>query len=830
MTTETTLATDVYTDPKAPLEARTQDLFNRLTLEEKVSLMAGATYFALPEIARLGVPSLRMTDGPTGVRSNVGQAATVFPVAVALAASWNPALAGEVAAAIAREAQALGEHVVLAPTININRTPVWGRNFETYSEDPYLAGELAIDYVRGLQGEGIGASLKHYAANNQEHRRLDVSVEMDERTLREIYTAAFERVVKAANPWTVMASYNKLRGTYASENPHLLTTILKEEWGYDGVVVSDWGAVHSTAPPARAGLDLEMPGPPKYWGHKLLKAVRDGEVDEAARRLVRLILRCGLLDGAEPPKGELRTPRHQAIARKAAEQGFVLLKNDKWLLPLDQKAIRTLAVIGPNAAAMRLQGDGSSHVRPGRRPTPIDSLRALLGDEVEITYAKGVDNDPFPPATVRALFSPSSTRDVLGLLLEHFEDTECSGEPVRTTVDRRMTKWISALTPPALRENFKALRWSGFFWPEKDGEHEFSLRGDGDCVMRVGDQTVIDTGTPSVEDAHDPSGASAKLRIGKIDLKAGQGYPITVEYKWAPARADAPFEICQIGMRQPSGTIEEAVEIARTADAVLLIVGSAASTESEGYDRDDIKLPGKQDELIAAIVAANPRTVVAVNAGAPMAMPWIDKASAVLLTWLPGEEGPDALANVLFGHAAPSGRLPVTFPKRIEDNPSYPYYPGGDESHYDEGLFVGYRHYDATGTEPLFPFGHGLTYTRFAYAELKAPAKARVGEAVNVSVRITNVGERAGAETPQLYLAPVAPRLARPPKALKAFEKVDLQPGESKVVTFTLVEQDFASFDPDANRWIADAGQYRILVGASAADIQLKGDIELAAG
>ena len=266
MASDTGLAAEVYKDPKSPLEARVEDLFFRLTLEEKILLMAGASYFALPAIERLGVPSLRMTDGPTGVRSNVGQAATVFPVAVALAATWNPALAHEVAAAIAREAKALGEHVVLAPTININRTPLWGRNFETYSEDPRLTAELAIEYVLGLQGEGVGASLKHYAANNQEYRRMDVSVEMGERTLREIYTAAFEQVVKAANPWTVMASYNKVRGTYASENPHLLTEILKDEWGYDGVVVSDWGAVHSTVPSARSGLDLEMPGPPKYLG------------------------------------------------------------------------------------------------------------------------------------------------------------------------------------------------------------------------------------------------------------------------------------------------------------------------------------------------------------------------------------------------------------------------------------------------------------------------------------------------------------------------------------------------------------------------------------
>jgi beta-glucosidase len=835
MTTDVSvIAVEVYKDPTAPLEARVEDLFGRLTLEEKVSLMAGFSYFALPEIARLGVPSLRMTDGPTGVRSNVGQAATVFPVAVALAATWNPALAGEVAAAIAREAQALGEHVVLAPTININRTPVWGRNFETYSEDPYLTAELAIDYVRGLQGEGIGASLKHYAANNQEYRRMDVSVEMGERTLREIYTAAFERVVKAANPWTVMASYNKLRGTYASENPHLLTEILKDEWGYDGVVVSDWGAVHSTVPSARSGLDLEMPGPPKYWGHRLLKAVQNGDVepfhiDNAARRLVRLILRCGLLDGKEPPKGELRTPRHQAIARKASQQAFVLLKNDEAVLPLDQSKVRTLAVIGPNAAVMRLQGDGSSHVRQGRRPTPIDSLRALLGDHVDIRYAKGVDNDPFPPAAARALFSPNSSRDVLGLLLEHFEDEECSGPPTHTTIDRRMSKWISALTPQALRDDFKAIRWSGFFWPEKDGEHEFSLRGDGDCSIRIGDQTVVDSSTPAVDDVHDPSGATAKLRIGKVHLKAGQAYPITVDYKWPTARPGAPFEICQLGMRQPSGTIEEAVEAARGADAVLLIVGSAASTESEGYDRDGIELPGKQDDLVEAMLAANPNTIVVVNAGAPMAMPWIDKARAVMLAWLPGEEGPDAMADLLFGVAAPSGRLPVTFPKRIEDNPSDPYYPGGDQAHYGEGLFVGYRHYDRSNTPPMFAFGHGLTYTHFAYDALEVPARAVLGGSVTIRARITNTGARAGAETAQLYLAPVAPRLPGPIKALKGFQKIELEPGQSGTVSFVLTEQDFSVFDPDMGRWIADPGRYQILIAAAADDIKLTGEVELTA-
>ena len=483
-------------------------------------------------------------------------------------------------------------------------------------------------------------------------------------------------------------------------------------------------------------------------------------------------------------------------------------------------------MIGPNAEAMRLQGDGSSHVRPGRRPTPIDSLRALLGDEAEITFAKGVDNDPFPPTFVRALFSPNSTRDALGLLLEHFEDTEFSGPPVHTTIDRRMVKWISALTPQAFRENFKALRWSGFVWPEKDGEHEFSLRGDGDCLVRIGDQVVIDSNTPAVEDAHDPSGSAAKLRVGKINLTAGQGYPITVEYKWAPCRPGAPFEICQLGMRQPSGTIEEAVEIARAADAVLLLVGSAASTESEGYDRDDIKLPGRQDELVEAILAANPHTVVAINAGAPMAMSWIDRAPTVLLTWLPGEEGPDALAEILFGLAAPSGRLPVTFPRRIEDNPSYPYYPGGDTTTYGEGIFVGYRHYDRSGTSPLFAFGHGLTYTEFSYDSIEASGGAKAGDAVTVQVRISNIGARRGAETVQLYLQPNHPSQPRPIKELKGFTKIDLAPGESATVSFPLTDRDFAFFDPDQNRWISEPGAYDVVVGRSAADPKLRHTIK----
>jgi beta-glucosidase len=821
-----------YKDPGCPLEDRVEDLLARLTLEEKVSLMAGAAAFALTAIPRLGVPSLRMTDGPTGVRSNTREAATVFPVAVALAATWNPALAGEVAAAIAREAKALGEHVVLAPTINMVRTPLWGRNFETYSEDPYLAGRLAIDYVNGLQNEGIGASLKHYAANNQEHRRLDVSVELDERTLREIYTAAFEMVVRRANPWTVMASYNKVRGLHATESPHLLRDILKREWGYDGVVVSDWGAVHSTVATARAGLDLEMPGPPKYWGDKLLAAVKAGEVetdhiDDAARRLVRLILRCGLLDGGPAPVGELRTERHQAIARKAAGEAFVLLKNDGDLLPLNPHKLRRLAVIGPNAETLRVQGDGSSHVRAGRKVTPLESLRALLGDDVELIYAKGCDNEPFPPAAVRSMFSPTEAREAEGLTLQFFAEADFSGEPTRATVDRRMIRWVSAFAPEAAREPFKALRWRGWFWPNESGLHEFGARGDGDVWLKIDGETLIDPSTPGPEDSADSSGAPAKRRLASIELAAGRAYAIDIDYVWAPLRAGEMFETFALGVREPRPSIAEAVEAASKADAAVVIVGSAASTESEGYDRGDLELPGPQNALVKAVLEANPNTVVALNIGAPMVLPWIDQARAVLLAWLPGEEGPDALAEVIFGKVAPSGRLPVTFPARLEDNPSFPFYPGGDQSHYDEGLFIGYRHYDKAGVAPAFAFGHGLTYTRFNYADLAAPMQATTGQPVSVSVRISNIGAREGQETVQLYIHPHAPSQPRPVKELKGFSKVRLQPGESKTVNFELTAQDFSFFDADSDRWRLEDGAYDILIGASAADLKLNTTVKL---
>jgi beta-glucosidase len=829
---EATLTNAPFLDPGAPLETRVEDLLGRLTLAEKVALMAGSAPFALHGIERLGVPAVRVTDGPTGVRSQEGEAATVFPVGVAMAASWNLDLAREVAAAIAREALALNNRVVLAPTINIARTPLWGRNFETYSEDPFLAGALGGAFIDGLQGEGVGASLKHYAVNNQEVARMTVSAEVDARTLREIYLAGFEMAVKTANPWTVMASYNKVNGTYATEHDHLLNDILKGEWGYDGVVVSDWGAVHATVPAACGGTDLEMPGPARWFGDKLLGAVREGaapdyRIDDAARRLIRLILRTGVLDGTAPPTGELRTPRHRAVAARAAEEAVVLLKNEGDLLPLDRAALRTLAVVGPNAAATPIQGGGSSQVRQGRSPSILQAIAELVGASTHVLHADGGDNEPVPPAARPEMFSPDVARGAVGLTCEYFADAVLTDPPYRARVERGIGKLVSAQALAGRHEGLAALRWSGWFWPQRDGRHEFAVRAPGDCRLWLDSASLIGPETHGVADAMDTLGTRVARRIAAVDLAAGRGYPIKLEYVRPADLADIAWEQVSVGVRSPRGSIAAAAVLAARADAAVVVIGAASTSETEGYDRAGLDLPGDQNALVEAVLAVNRRTIVVLTNGAPYALPWIDHAPALVEAWLGGEEGPGALARILFGDAQPSGRLPVTFPRRLEDTPAYPYYQGGDTAVYGEGLFVGYRHFDRAAAPPLFPFGHGLTYTAFIYSDLVAPERVKVGAPVEIVFTLTNSGRRPGQETTQLYVRPRGPSVERPVKELKGFAKVGLAPGERRDVRLTLDARAFSFWDPARHAWIAEPGAYDILICASAADIELQATVRL---
>ena len=832
-----------YLDPSAPLEARAKDLLSRLTLDEKVSLMAGAASFTLEGVERLGVPRVRVADGPTGVRSNEGEPATVFPVGVAMAATWNPDLTREVAAAIGREALALGNRIILAPTVNIVRTPLWGRNFETYSEDPFLAGVLGAAYVEGLQGEGVGASLKHYAANNQEEGRMTVSVEMDERTLREIYLAAFEHVVRTANPWTVMASYNKVAGVYATENRRLLVDILKDEWGYDGVVVSDWGAVHATAAAANGGTDLEMPGPARWYGEKLVQAVRDGavperQIDDAALRLCRLILRTGVLDGAPPPKGEIRTARHRQIAERAAAESVVLLRNQGELLPLAPASLTRLAVVGPNGDARRIQGGGSSQVRTDRRVSILSAITERLAGRAEVLHADGGDSEPVPPAARPAMFSPDEARGQAGLLCEYFATPDLAGDPIQSRPERALGKLVSHNLGGAQPAAYAGFRWSGWFWPDRDGRHEVSLRAPGEMRVWLDGAPLIDAATPGAPDKLDLGGGAAPRKTASVELAAGRGYPIKVEYVRAlPSRAEQAasgdaepalaWEYVSLGVRAPRGSIAEAAALAASCDAAVVVIGSASISEGEGYDRDDLGLPGDQNALVEAVLAANPRTVVIVVSGAPYVLPWIDHAPAVLQAWLGGEAGPDAVARILLGESEPSGRLPVTFPARLEDTPAHAYYPGAESVTYGEGLRVGYRHFDASNEPPLFPFGFGLTYTKFRYADLEAPDTAKIGESVTVKFSLSNVGERPGKETAQLYVRPRGPTADRPVKELKGFAKVELAPSETKTVRIDLDARAFAFYDVATRRWTVEPGAYDILVGASASDIELQATVRL---
>jgi beta-glucosidase len=842
--TETTTDRPPFRDVTLPLRARAEDLLSRLTLEEKVGLMAGSAAFTLEGVERLGVPRIRVCDGPTGVRSNEGEPATVFPVGVAMASTWNPDLVREASAAIAREALALDNRVVLAPTINIARTPLWGRSFETYSEDPFLTARLGAAFVEGLQGEGVGASLKHYAANNQEENRMRVSVEADQRTLREVYLAAFEHVVRASDPWTVMASYNKVDGVYATESRALLVDILKGEWGYDGVVVSDWGAVHATAAAANGGTDLEMPGPPRWFGEKLVDAVRSGEVpeaqiDEAARRMCRLILRTGVLDEKQKPAGELRSARHRAMAEAAAVEAVVLLKNADDLLPLEAGALKRIAVVGPNADARRIQGGGSSQVRTDRQVSVLSAITDRLAGRVEVEHADGGDNEPFPPAARAAMFSPDETRGQAGLLCEYFARRSFDAAPIAARPERALGKLVShAAMRPGEPADYGALRWSGWVWPRRDGRHEFSLRGPGQMRMWLDDAPLIDDATPAELDNLDVGGGRVPRKTIAVELVAGRGRQVRIEYVRADpfrsAETDANdgsqglnWEYVGVGLREPRGSIQEAADLAAACDAAIVVIGSASTTEGEGYDRRDIDLPGDQNALVEAVLAANPRTIVVLTNGAPYALPWIDHAPAVLEAWLGGEAGPDAVARIIFGEAEPSGRLPVTFPVRLEDTPAHDFYPGAEAVTYGERLNVGYRHFDRSNEPPLFAFGHGLTYTRFVYSEIEAPESVVAGRPVTVTFRLKNVGQRPGKETAQLYVRPRGPSQERPVKELKGFAKVALAPSEATTVRLELDARAFAFYDPEASEWLVEPGAYDLLVGGSAADIELQATVRL---
>jgi beta-glucosidase len=795
-----------------------------LPLERKVELLSGTDLWHTSHLRELGYEPLRVTDGPNGARGHVfgGEPSTCFPVGTALAATWNPALITEVGRALAVETRAKGAGLLLAPTVNMHRHPLAGRNFEAYSEDPYLTAEIAVAYIRGVQSLGVGACIKHFVGNESEYERHTMSSDIDERTLREVYFAPFERAVRDAGVWAVMASYNRLNGIAASDHRWLLTEVLREQWGFNGAVISDWHGTRSTAAAVQAGVDLEMPGPTERRGAKLLNALASGEVemadlDRAATAVAGLIARTDndeYLAADAPSVGEIA-----AIALEAARQSMVLCTNDG-LLPLrserEENAGDTsprIAVIGPNAGRGQIQGGGSSRVTPAAQVGPLEGLRARFG-AAHVTYAPGCVIDRFCPGLdARRVTTPAG---VPGVLMEVFDGRQWAGDPVRVDTVRSLSQVFYGEIPDVADDQSFSVRLSAKFVPEVSGTHVLGVACSGTVRVLLDGAGVL---TVSSRDLTGDTfyGYGTDEVCTEVDLVAGREVEFCAEFV-----RDTPSAIVGtiIGLRTPEtqDLFATAVAAAAQAEVAVVVVGLDGQWETEGNDRVDLTLPGRQDELVSAVAAANPRTVVVVNAGSPVAMPWRSEVAAIIQAWYPGQSFGTALAEIIAGDVCPSGKLPCTFPLDLADTPAVGHYPGTDgHVSYDEGIFLGYRHYDRDGLEVMFSFGHGLSYTSFEYGE---PEVMPEGDGLQITVPITNIGDCEGAEVVQAYLHFPETQVVRPERTLGSFTKVVAQPGET-VQAVLVIEQSVLRVW-DSGEWLIEPGPVVVEIGSSSRDLRCK--------
>ncbi|ACI58028.1 glycoside hydrolase family 3 domain protein (plasmid) [Rhizobium leguminosarum bv. trifolii WSM2304] len=804
-------------------------ILDQMTLEEQVSLLSGADFWTTVPVERLGVPKIKVTDGPNGARGAgslvAGVKATCFPVGIALGATWNPELVSQMGKALARQAKSKGAAVLLAPTVNIHRSGLNGRNFECYSEDPMLTAELAVAYIGGVQGEGIAATIKHFAGNESEIERQTMSSDIDERSLREIYLPPFEQAVRRAGVMAVMSSYNRLNGTYTSEHHWLLTKVLREEWGFQGIVMSDWFGSHSTEETINAGLDLEMPGPARDRGEKLVAAVHEGKVEAAtvraaARRMLLLLERVGAFE-SKPDLTEraVDLPEDRALIRRLGAEGAVLLRNDG-ILPLAKTSLDRIAVIGPNAASARLMGGGSAQIAAHYTVSPLEGIRAALANANSISHAAGCRHN-----RLIDVFKGKIT-------VEYFKGRGCKGNPLHVeTVDKGEFFWFELPSGELDPADFSA-RMTMQFVPEESGDHVFGMTNAGLARLFVDSALTVD-GHEGWTRGENYFGTANDEQRGTVALEAGRAYAVTVEYEPSTASGEGINLIAvRFGVEKPLGEadIEAAVETARNADLALLFVGRDGEWDTEGLDLPDMRLPGRQEELIERVAAANANTVVVLQTGGPVEMPWLGKVRAVLQIWYPGQELGNAVADVLFGDVEPGGRLPQTFPKALTDNSAITgdpaVYPGKDgHVRYAEGVFVGYRHHDTHAVEPLFPFGFGLGYTRFSWAEPRLSTGEMGSEGITVSVDLTNIGDRAGSELVQLYVRSPETKVERPDKELRAFAKLSLQPGETGTAVLKILPRDLAYFDVETGAFRAEPGNYQLVVAANAADIRFVIDL-----
>src|SRR6266699_3493251 len=679
-----------------------ENLLSQMTLREKVSLLAGTNMWYTVPVERLGIPSLKMTDGPNGARGAGSLTSSVkaacFPAEISLASTWNTDLVERVGLALAHEAKTKGAQVLLGPTVNIQRSPLGGRNFECFSEDPYLSARLAVAYINGLQGEGVGASIKHYVCNDQEFKRTSISSEVRERALREIYLLPFQVAVREANPWSIMAAYNYVNGIAASENPYLLTEILRQEWGYDGVVVSDWlFSVKSTAASVNAGLDLEMPEP-RWRGEKLLEAVQQGEVkettiDTSVRRLLQLLVKAGLFEHPqEGPEQAIDLPEHRALIREAGAEGIVLLKNEQHVLPLQREQLTSIAMIGPNAKVAQIMGGGSAQVNAHYAITPFDGIVAKVGEQVSVRFEQGCTNYRLLPVLDVGQLMAGTTGTEHGLAVEYFDSSDLSGAPVWRTVSRTSElTWFGEVPQGVNPEQFSVL-CTGRFTPQETGSYTFGLVSAGLSRLSIDGQEVIENWAQHTAGG-EYFGMGSKEVQAVVPLEGGREYLLTLEFATSK---DTPLAAVRLGCLPPvhADAIGRAAALAAASDVAIVCVGFGGEWQSEGFDRPDMELPGKQNALVEQVAAANPRTIVVLNTGSPITMPWLNRVAAVVKAWYPGQECGNSIADVLFGDTNPCGKLPQTVPARLEDTPTSLDFPGENgKISYGEGIFVGYRSY-----------------------------------------------------------------------------------------------------------------------------------------
>lgn len=800
------------------IEARVDALLKQLSLEEKIDLIGGVNDFYIREIKHIGLPELKMADGPFGVR-NYGPSTTFG--GMGLAATWDLELVARMGSVIGQDARARGVHFMLGPGVNISRSPLCGRNFEYFGEDPFLAARTAVAYIEGMQSQGVSATIKHFMGNNQEFLRHDGDSVIDERTMREIYLATFEAAVKEGHVGAIMDSYNLINGQHATQNGFLNNEVAKKEWGFDGIIMSDWDATYDGVAAANGGLDLKMPAGKFMNRATLLPAVRAGKVsestiDDKVRRILRTAIRFGWLDREQT---DLSVPLYNVkggeVTLEAARSSMVLLKNDGDLLPLDKTRIKTITVIGPNAYPAPVVGGGSAGVRPFGAVSYMQGLGDYLGGGAMVYYERGVPS--LGDMADGTAFSIDAAGKEPGIKIEVFNNTSLSGEPAVRRTDQHINADHSL--GDGINQNEVSARWSGYFTASEPGEYLIFVQGPGEnggYKLSLDNKVVID------------SWELARAQVSQIRLPLAAGpHEIRFEYfvNWSWGGPSVRLGI----VRSDEVVTAAAKALASRSDVVVLAAGFSPDSESEGADRT-FQLPPAQDELINQIAAVNKNTIVVLTSGGAVDMnAWIGHVPALFESWYGGQAQGTALAQLLFGDYSPSGKLPVTFERRWEDNPAHDYYypkAGDRRIEYKEGLSIGYRYFDRAAVKPQFPFGYGLSYTTFDYKSISVtPGVVSGDQLVTVSFDVTNTGHRSAAEVAEVYVAESNPIVPRPLKELKGFAKVQLSAGETRHISVTLDRRAFAYYNVKNHNWTVDAADFNVYVGGSSARTELTGKV-----